>query len=400
MRIKKQTLVQFLIAVAFVSLMEPNILVFSPLHSVVGLIRTFAFLLAVVIFLSNKLFNEKAIWGLLALLVCLAMSTLLYAHGFPSSALYTMRLLFTGIVLSTYSMKKSPKQFILFLATILSFYILMDGLTYNPSGTYISANGQRAFFLGTKTTITYYLVPAVALDYALIQISSGRERLYGWLLESITVFGAVIYLLQEPISTAIMCLFLLCICIIWNRWNNLISSWICKFGFWLVSIISFLFISGSAMGVFDFIFVNLLGETADMSGRSQIWAQVILRIMQKPIIGYGLNSGIRFDVWQAYNTSTHNFFLNLLFTMGIVGTAVYFVMIFFALKRVKDNKQTRVGRYLIYTLVIMNFEGISENYGINVVTFMFLVVFLYSGSLCMLEEELLDDREKRRLYRK
>lgn len=380
-RINVESMLKLLLLIIFIALLEPNGIIYSPLHSLMGAVRYLGLFLAVLIFFGDKIFLEKMPMLLLAILIWMGVSTYLYNGELDDGYIYAFRTIFTAIVLSAYSLKHFPRYYVMMMGTILSLWVLLDGLTWKDGGVYITENDQAAFFLGTKTTITYYLIPALAFDYVALKTALNKSRIYAKFLSIMTILGAIFYLSREPISTAIVCSILGVLGYIVVSKFNVISEFICKYGFTITSVLNFAFITGNALNIFGKFFVNILNEDVELNGRTQIWKMVLKHIRERYVIGHGYASGIKFDVWQEYNTSTHNYFLYILFTMGIIGFFIYIIYIIFVHKDNEANMHEPIYRYLMCILVIMNIEAIAESYGFNVMTFGFLVTIGYAKNL-------------------
>lgn len=386
MRIKRISLLKILFIIIFIALLEPNGILYSPLHGAMGIIRYLGLFVAMLLFVGTKMYREKIPMLLIAILLWMGVSTYLYSGELSDGYIYAFSTMFTAIVLSTYGLKKFPKFYIMMMAGILSLWLLLDGLTWKEPGTFVTANGQRAFFLGTKTTITYYLVPGLVFDYVALKITKNNEHRLAQLFNIMAIGGSIVYLLQEPISTAIICLVLGCFgYILVSRFDHIIK-FICKYGFLITSILNFLFISGTALNMFRQFFTSVLNESAELNGRTQIWNMVLDVFYKRPVIGYGYSSGVTFDVWQPFNTSTHNYFLHLLFTMGLIGFALYMIYIIVIHRENKPYLNENISRYLMYILVLMNIEAITESYGFNVMTFCVLVAIGYVKDLIAIKE--------------
>lgn len=381
LRVKKNSLLKLLFFVIFIALLEPNGIIYSPFHRFMGGIRYLGFFLAFWHFIRNKIYRQKIPMLLISILVWMGISTYIYSGNLSEDYIYAFRTMFTAIVLSAYCLEKFPQFYVLMMGGILSLWLLLDGLTWEPAGIYTTANGQRAFFLGTKTTITYYLVPALAFDYVALKVTSNNNYVLAKTIAVFAIGGSILYLVQEPISTAIICLiFGIAGYIIVDKCNR-IMRFLCKYGFMITSVLNFLFISGNTLNVFKDFFTNVLNEDSQLNGRTQIWEMVLDFWNKRPVIGYGYSSGIKFDVWQSFNTSTHNFFLYLLFTMGIIGFLLYMIYIVVVHQENNIYLDENISRYLMYILLIMNIEAITESYGFNVMTFCVLLTIGYVKKL-------------------
>lgn len=381
LRIGINSVIKLALAIIFIALLEPNGIIYSSLHSLMGGIRYLGLFIAVIVFFVDKIYQEKMPMILFFLLLWMGITTYLYSGELDDGYMYTFRTLFTMIILSSFSLKRYPKYFVIMVGTILSLWLLLDGITWKDGGTYITANGQEAFFLGTKTTITYYFVPALVFDYIALKITSSRERKYAKLLNVMALGGTIIYLIREPISTTIVCLVLGALGYVIIANFEGISKAVCKYGFMLTSVLNMCFITGSALTAFRSFFINIMEEGEEMNGRTQIWDMVLEYIEERAIIGYGYASGVKFDVWQEFNTSTHNYFLHILFTMGLVGMTIYILYVFFIHWDNREYMSEEIYRYCIWALVIMNIEAITESYGFNAVTFCTLVTVGYMRKL-------------------
>jgi O-antigen ligase len=92
-----------------------------------------------------------------------------------------------------------------------------------------------------------------------------------------------------------------------------------------------------------FVFLGLAGAIADsfgkdltLSGRTDIWAQLIPLIGQRPFLGYGFAVFRQPEVMEQYvrmtfdARSTHNTYLELMLNIGVIGTGAWII---FVLKR-------------------------------------------------------------------
>lgn len=173
------------------------------------------------------------------------------------------------------------------------------------------------------------------------------------------------------------------LCMILVNKKTFIVKSIIKYGFLITSLLNILLIAGGTLGFLDYIMVNVLGESSDLDGRRQIWTMVLATFSRRPLMGYGMGSDIIFNVWQSNNASTHNYFLSILIYGGIVAIIVYLLLILLFYKKNKPYSDRRISQFLMLTLVIMNLEGIAENYGFNEMTVCFWV--LIANIRCLYE---------------
>lgn len=384
MKIKKSTLIQIAILILFVGIIEPTSFIGTWIHSLCGALRTMAFLVSVLLYLKDRIYRELTENLLIFFVILLGISSVLYSKKLTADYMYFAKNAFSVIVLGKYMMKRQPRNFCMMIGGILSLWLLIDAFTWNIPGLG-GKPGDIAFscFLGTKTTITYYLLPALAFDYAFLMSFPRNKRLFADTLLMMAIGGTIAYLIQMPISTTIVCLILQLLCMILVNKKTFIVKSIIKYGFLITSLLNILLIAGGTLGFLDYIMVNVLGESSDLDGRRQIWTMVLATFSRRPLMGYGMGSDIIFNVWQSNNASTHNYFLSILIYGGIVAIIVYLLLILLFYKKNKPHSDRRISQFLMLTLVIMNLEGIAENYGFNEMTVCFWV--LIANIRCLYE---------------
>lgn len=372
MKVKKTTIINALIFLMLAAL-NPG---YSPgaIGTLFSLFRTIAFVVACCVLLRDKLYCNKYYLVLVSILVWMGIATFLYNNGLSGYA-FTFRQFFSMITLSFYCLKQKPKFYVRSMALIFSLLLIIDGLTWSPVGLYQS-DGRTYFFLGTGTTITYYLFIGLAFDFIYIQVAKEKEKKLAISLLFGTLLASVWYVFNQKVSTAVLCLLLLpilyTITFKWKGTNKIVLN----YGFLITLILNFLIVLlPTFINLFSNIVVNILGENLELNGRRSIWNMVLAYISRRWLLGYGYSSNIRFDVYTSYNSSTHNFYLYLLFSTGIIGLLIFLGVIYFLYKKQRRHRNTSVCKIIILTLVIMNIVSISENGSFRVMYFALLSTF-------------------------
>lgn len=384
MKIKRSTLIQIVILILFAGIIEPTAFIGTWIHSLCGALRSLAFLVSILLYLQDRMYKELTENLLIFFVVLIGISSQLYSKQLTADYLYFAKNAISVIVLGKYMMKRQPRNFCMMIGGILSLWLLIDAFTWNIPGLG-GKPGDISFncFLGTKTTITYYLVPALAFDYTLL-MSSKKNKSFPYALLIMAVGGTIVYLLQMPISTTIVCLVLQLFCMILVYKRNFVAKYIIKYGFLITSFLNVLLVAGGTLGFLDYIMINILGESGDLDGRRQIWTLVLARFSKRPLMGYGMGSDIVFNVWQKDNASAHNYFLSILIYGGIIAMMIYLLLIVLFYKKNKPYLNSCISQFLMLTLIILNLEGITENYGFNEMTICFWILianikYLYDG---------------------
>ena len=99
-------------------------------------------------------------------------------------------------------------------------------------------------------------------------------------------------------------------------------------------------------------FNSLIG--GDSSNRYEIWLKAIEMIIQKPIFGWGIESWEIFGIKEY--AGIHNIYLEILFSLGILGFFCFSYFVFLILKNSLKNKDYVFLIFLVYFLVIGCFD--------------------------------------------
>ncbi|MEX5441373.1 O-antigen ligase family protein, partial [Acinetobacter indicus] len=96
------------------------------------------------------------------------------------------------------------------------------------------------------------------------------------------------------------------------------------------------------LSIMDFYFFSERG-TGDLSGRTQLWSLAYTIIKDNPIVGVGIGS---FESISLTGVAVHNFYLNIILEMGLVGLLIYFFCFaFLFINKIKFN----INEKLIFT---------------------------------------------------
>lgn len=101
-------------------------------------------------------------------------------------------------------------------------------------------------------------------------------------------------------------------------------------------------------------------EKLDSSGRDYIWAFLVDKIMDKPILGYGI-FGDQFILTteMGLHSFAHNFLLELILSFGIpIGILLFVLLVTKCVKTAKQLSGTKIGLYFI-ALIIFNMGNLS-----------------------------------------
>lgn len=364
LKVKRESLWLLLSMVIIFAVLEPTAFIGTWIHSVCGVIRRLGFFSSILLYFKDEQYKNGFENLLIGFIFMLGLSTIVYSGDFSNDYLYFMRVSVTLIVFLQYWFKCNPCRICKSVGMLLSAFLVLDAMTWVLPGLGEQVGASIHCFLGTKTTITYYLIPAIAFDFAYYSICSNKEKKAAKRLIALALGGTVAYLFQMPISTTIVCLFLIVCVWLLMHFNSKSIRFLSRHGFWISTVLILILVGGTSIGFVDFIITNVLGESSDLTGRRSIWDMALMFISQRPFLGYGVSTGINLNAVQTTNASAHNFFLGLLMKSGLAGFLYYAFMIICL--HMKNNKRGdnafKLKQFLMCMLVIMNIEGLSEEF--------------------------------------
>ena len=375
--VKKKTIYLFFAAVVLFAILEPTAFIGTWVHSFCGYIRSASFFCCVVVYLLDRQYQEVEGNIILLFLVVLGITTFSYQGSLTADYSYLFRCTFTGIVVLQYFMKRDPTRICKTMGIMLSVFLLLDAMTFILPGLdlgYVTDEVIKCF-IGSKTTITYYMIPALAFDYTYLSICPKKDKWKAkfWLV--LAIGSTIAYLMQIFISTAAVCLVLMVGAMFVVSRSKMISEVIVENGFWVSTVLIVLLIAGTSVGFVNYFVTAVLGESGDFNGRTQIWQMAFIKIINRPFLGYGLGTKVYLAVWQPTNVSAHNLFAGILLRSGILGMAAYSLIIFMCYKTNQKHKKYYLQGFMLMTLVVMNIMGFSEEFiGYPIIYFLYLLI--------------------------
>jgi O-antigen ligase len=119
-------------------------------------------------------------------------------------------------------------------------------------------------------------------------------------------------------------------------------------------------------------------ELTTLTSRTEIWGFVLAEWNKSPLLGYGYGSTKtlllnQFYLWDFTTESAHNLFIQCLFTLGLVGATVLFLIMMLQARQI-STARSRQG---IFLTAYVYFMGITEasfaGPGIGLVTLCWLI---------------------------
>lgn len=373
MSVKKTTLIRIGLMILLFAIVEPTGFIGTWVHTLCGGLRMLAVVISVLIYIIDRQYKNSVENILLAFIFLIGLSTLVFSGAVTDDCSYFIRIGFSAVIILQYLFTRDAKKTCRDIGFMLSIFLVMDAMTWVLPGLGMQVGYSIKCFLGTKTTITYYMVPAFAFDYAYYSLCSVNEKRIARASFIMAIGGTIAYLIQMPISTTIVCLFLIVLLLLTIQ-NNYIYKFFSKSGLAIVIALDLLYLLGGSIGLFNSIFNSVLHETTDMTGRLQLWQLAFLYISKRPLLGYGIGTGIYLSTWSKTNISAHNLFLGITMKAGLIGLILFISILFYFQNRNNEEaaKGSRLCLFMTMIVIILNIEGITEDFINYSVTFFLL----------------------------
>ena len=118
------------------------------------------------------------------------------------------------------------------------------------------------------------------------------------------------------------------------------------------------------------IISQMLGRSATLTGRTELWPLAINLIEQKPIFGYGYTSG-NIEIWGGF-FSSHNALLEILIHGGIFSLFIFIVIMLRTIKNM--NKSYSYINTIIFAVIFSYFLILFVETGLNIYLFTFIIL--------------------------
>jgi exopolysaccharide production protein ExoQ len=303
---------------------------------------------------GTLLVKEKFFWLLLGL--ALASITWSSAHGATLQAIISLiRVVLFGIY---FSARFTLREQIRVLAVVFGFAVissLMFGLFYKNYGVMgmglemtpeniAHAGSWRGIF--THKNVLGRFMTLAAIVFLIFSPQKQQFKYLKWIFLSLTV---LVILLSTSKSSLIILLTITSILPLFKslKWNYNHS---------IPFIITLLVLLGSAITLFldnAEIILNAMGKDMTLTGRTDLWNEVIRSISERPFLGYGLggfwrglkgNSEVIITTMKWDVPHAHNGYLDILVDLGFLGFLAFllsFTFVFFrSIVKIRSGEQT------------------------------------------------------------
>lgn len=349
----------------------------SKLGIVYNVLLLISFFIAMYMYLKCKRNNEKM--PLITLIVLynfiVVVASLVNKNCSLYSALMNSMTMIALSIIVDYGTRNHNRIILKSLLCILNFLITVNLITIFifPNGMWISQMGYwENWFLGYDNNHILIMLPAIIISYIYNKTYFSKKTInfyYTLLIVNITV-------LKTWSATSLVGILLLdCIMLFEIDKVKILQPK----KLLLLSVIFFIFIIILRIqNVFSFFIVDLLHKDLTFSNRTHIWDFVIGRVLDKPILGYGLQaSTYRYIISSPYSSfHAHNFFLEICYRGGILLLISVILILRKTLKKLSNSSNKKMSNFMMYCVVVYAIILLTEYY--EPIYYFYLFVIFYN----------------------
>ena len=257
------------------------------------------------------------------------------------------------------SAKVNKMETIKFLRNLLLVYLFINLLSYPIINSLTSSRDSVIYFLGIRTRFTDVCVPAMllAIYYDIKTFGKlSKCSIVSIILSAFNIFIAWV-------GTGIIGMAIIILGIFLSNSNGF-KKFICSYKALFLSLFfNFGVVFLRIQNYFSYIIVNILHKSLTLSSRTYVWDLSIDKIMNKPVLGYGINeSGVFVNLW-GYDLQTLNQFLQVLAEGGFIALIIFLLILFVPYRKQKKNKIYSKELYYIFLfLFAFSIMMLSERY--------------------------------------
>ena len=130
--------------------------------------------------------------------------------------------------------------------------------------------------------------------------------------------------------------------------------------------------------------VNLLGKDITFTGRTKIWQNAKVHIMNHLLLGNGLESAEvlseKLNLYDKMSFVAHNLVIDVLYKSGLGGFIVFSMLFLLLLQKVKRLNDTKIRYFLEAFLGIFLLMSQFEAYNIKPIFIILTILYFYTSN--------------------
>lgn len=320
-------------------------------------------------YLAKVLKSKILVILLLLYTVILGFSTWANTVSFTwtiSAVMMGLNYLVIFLTLISFCQARQNNKLILILIRTLTVFLFFNDMLMLII-PYDFFNPDELYFIGNKFQVSFLHCFLGALLYAIDQ-NKIKSLIF-------MLYSSLITLVIHCTTGTIVCGVFILIILTPDLLQKILEK---PYTFIAVLSVENILIWGSAAIFSNPIFINIITEvfhkSANMTGRTKLYAVTLNLVLKKPLWGYGYNTDIYRDLF-GYGNAQNGLF-HIIIQTGIIGAIIYFLIIYIAITN-KSNSHYTYGFYIyLYAMLV----GSAVEINLSSI-FMFSVASIYACNL-------------------
>lgn len=261
---------------------------------------------------------------------------------------------------------KNPKVLInsMFVALLGSNLINFVSIHFMANGFYLDTSfiPRKVYLFGIANQQGIVLLFSLGLFLIVLKISNGVKKIAA----IVGIICVMINCFTLKSATLLITSSLLLVLILFFLNTKLYKYISIKTMLVVYYLVWFLTVFVKISKYMSFLFVNILGKSADLSYRTILFDNAINLIKAKPWLGYGVRDGLylyRNIGIAIVRQSSHNLFLQILIEGGIVSLFIFTAILFTSAKRLSKFHDDYFSSVLSISIIAILILSLSEVFG-------------------------------------
>lgn len=294
------------------------------------------------------------------------------------------------VYISELEFKRSKQRFCAMACGLLSVFIIINFITIFlfPNGLYAyymidGSSNSMYWFLGHKNSISKICVITLCFQLLCNQM---KGKFWNGRIIVLSAISLISVMRVNSSGGMIMLLLFLCamygLSILYGLHLERCSVLFRMKNYAIAAIAAFLFVAVfqtvvAGTGIANFI-QNTLNRDITLTGRTIVWKQAMMRISQKPILGYGIRDVMDMILLvkgTVHTSDCHNYYINVLFQGGLVAGILFGWIFYSMIQHIDKIRETKFGLILSITLFSFMIIFITECFYYCAMWMMFVVMY-------------------------
>lgn len=362
-----------LLIVLFANIQIPYLETFSTFNKIYNILIIITFMISLCIFFKRAKISKMQL--LIFLFYGIYLLSTLFNKGNYRYLLTVMVSAFTIIIISDLYVRKYYNVFLSITTIFFELLIYINLLTviFCPNGLYENLeNKNNYYFLGHRNDSIEYILPGICVSFLYSYYKFRKINIRALFL----IFASFLTVILTWSATAMVAIGILILFFVLPT-KEILQKFTKLWHYFVMSVVLFfMFVIFRLQYYFGWFIENVLHRSMDFTFRDQIWDRAIYYIGKSPFFGYGYEDAEVKLSKIGHENSAHNYYLDFLYSGGIILVAVYLLMIGIISKALGKIKELFESKIMTGILAAYFIVGFATPVHVNRLSLMFMIFII------------------------